>query len=180
MKARSVTYSSRSWRARGPVAALRRHLPFARLRWQARTLAWLVTAGLAALAGWQYVVIGPVVFEVALLLVMVRDERRMRSTPGPLPRANDDPAVQAARAEARRQAALPRVASPGGWVAPSGVRPAWNWTPPPGIGLRLDRMPVWARVWYGTPLVDRYAHAWLWHHGGWDVIPPTEWTAPSS
>jgi hypothetical protein len=143
-------------------------------------MAWVVTAALGSLAGWQHAVGGPVVFEVAVLLVMVRDERRTRSTPGPVPRASDDPVVQAGLAEARRQAALPRVVSPGGWVAPSGARPAWNWTPPAGVELRLDRMPLWARVWYGTPLVDQYARAWLWHHGGWDVIPPTAWTAPSS
>ena len=70
------------------------------------------------------------------------------------------------------QAALPRIPSPGGWSAPAGLRPAWNWTPPPGVEPRLDRAPWWARAWYGTPLADRYAYAWLWYHGGWDVVPP--------
>jgi hypothetical protein len=26
-------------------------------------------------------------------------------------------------------------------------------------------------VVYRTPLIDRYAYAWMWWHGGWDVIP---------
>lgn len=47
-----------------------------------------------------------------------------------------------------------------------------------GNRTRLDRAPMWARVWYGTPLVDRYAYAWLWYHSGWDVIPPTGLDGP--
>ena len=39
------------------------------------------------------------------------------------------------------------VFSPGGWTAPPGVLPAWR-------------------------LIDRYAHAWMWSHGGWEVRPP--------
>jgi hypothetical protein len=40
-------------------------------------------------------------------------------------------------------------------------------------------MAWWVRVWYGLPLVDRYAHAWMWAHGGWEVppspgVPPEE------
>lgn len=64
-----------------------------------------------------------------------------------------------------------RVPTPGGWIAPKGVLPAWNWTPPTGIAPRPDRMPLWVRAWFRTPLVDRYAHAWMWHRGGWDVEP---------
>ena len=55
---------------------------------------------------------------------------------------------------------------------PPGVRAGWNWVPPDGATPRLDRMPWWVRLWYRTPLVDRYAHAWMWHNGGWDVLPP--------
>ncbi len=33
-------------------------------------------------------------------------------------------------------------------------------------------MPRWVRVWYYTPFVDRFAHGWMWGHGGWEVIPP--------
>ena len=88
--------------------------------------------------------------------------------------------AEALRADAGRQAALPRVPSPGGWVAPANVRPAWNWTPPPAITPRLDRVPLWVRLWYGTPFADRSAHAWMWRHGGWDVVPPGAWSPPSS
>ncbi|OZB89570.1 MAG: hypothetical protein B7X41_02120 [Microbacterium sp. 14-71-5] len=31
-------------------------------------------------------------------------------------------------------------------------------------------MPTWVRVWYRTPFIDRYAHVWMWHHGGWQVL----------
>ncbi len=76
----------------------------------------------------------------------------------------------------RRQAGLPRVPSPGGWTAPPGVLPSWNWMPEPGAVPRLDRVPRWVRAWYHTPLVDRFAHSWMWHHGGWDVVPPDSWS----
>jgi hypothetical protein len=65
-----------------------------------------------------------------------------------------------------------RVHSPGGWTPPSGVRPGWNWVPPDGAVPRADLMPRWVRLWYHTPFVDRFAHAWMWSHGGWDVVPP--------
>ncbi|MGY1855886.1 hypothetical protein [Modestobacter sp. SYSU DS0290] len=62
--------------------------------------------------------------------------------------------------------------SPGPWSAPPGVLPGWDWLPPDhGVRRRLDRVPAWVRLWYRTPFVDRYAHAWMWHHGGWDVLP---------
>jgi hypothetical protein len=64
------------------------------------------------------------------------------------------------------------VPSPGGWAAPSGTLPAWNWLPPDGAVPRVERFPAWARLWYQTPFADRYAYAWMWHHGGWDVLPP--------
>jgi hypothetical protein len=37
---------------------------------------------------------------------------------------------------------------------------------------RPDVMLWWVRVWYALPLLDRYAHAWMWAHGGWEVRPP--------
>ena len=172
MKVRSATYGPRSWRVRWPTARLFRHGYVRRLRWPVRILAWLVTGGVASLAGWQYAVLGPLAFEVIFLVSVLADARRVRRLPGPVALDENSPLVAALRAEAHRQAALPRVASPGGWSVPAGVRPAWDWTPPPGVEPRLDRVPLWARVWYGTPLVDRYAHSWLWYHGGWDVIPP--------
>lgn len=63
------------------------------------------------------------------------------------------------------------VPTPGGWVAPRGVLPAWNWTPPSGLTRRWERMPRWVRAWARTPFVDRYAYAWMWYRGGWDVDP---------
>jgi hypothetical protein len=64
------------------------------------------------------------------------------------------------------------VPSRGGWTPPPGVRPGWNWTPPGGVRPRLDRVPRWVGAWYRIPFVDRYAHHWMWQHGGWDVEPP--------
>ncbi len=63
--------------------------------------------------------------------------------------------------------------TPGGFVAPPGVLPGWDWAPE-GYGLapRLDRVPRRVRVWYGAPWVDRWAAAWMWHHGGWELVPP--------
>jgi hypothetical protein len=63
--------------------------------------------------------------------------------------------------------------TPGGVVAPPGVLPGWDWAPE-GYGLapRLDRVPRRVRLWYGAPWVDRWAAAWMWHHGGWELVPP--------
>jgi hypothetical protein len=66
------------------------------------------------------------------------------------------------------------VVSPGGWQVPAGRRPGWEWVPPTGASARLDRMPRWVRILYWTPWVDRYAHVWMWSHGGWDVEPPDD------
>ena len=64
------------------------------------------------------------------------------------------------------------VPSPGTWQPPPGTLPAWNWMPPDhGLRLRLDRVAGWVRVWYRTPFLDRRAHAWMWDHGGWDIVP---------
>jgi hypothetical protein len=63
--------------------------------------------------------------------------------------------------------------SPGGWQPPRDRLPGWNWAPPGGLRPRFDRLPPWVRLWYRTPFVDRYAHAWMWRHGGWDVLPPS-------
>src|SRR6266498_5639670 len=66
-----------------------------------------------------------------------------------------------------------RVPSPGGWTPPSGARPAWGWVPPGGAVPRVDLMPWWVRLWYQTPFIDRFAHAWMWRRGGWEVLPPS-------
>ena len=63
--------------------------------------------------------------------------------------------------------------SPAGWSEPG--------EPPQGVVERLDRVPWWVRFWYYTPLLRRAARAWVWSHGGFDVIPrsvklpPPEW-----
>ena len=160
------------WRLLGPACHHR-----ARLRWPVRIAAWIGAAGIASLAGWQFSPLGPLAFESALVALSVRHFRR-RSASCPVPASPHDLAVIAAhRAEARRQDAL-RVPSPGGWTAPPGVLPAWNWVPEPGIVPRPDRMPLRVRLWYGTPLADRYAHAWAWRHGGYDVVPPDACSPP--
>jgi hypothetical protein len=171
----------------GPLGGRRRAL-FARLlgpayhyrsrpRWAVRILSWIVAAGIASFAGWPFAPLGPLAFELALHALAWRDSRRLRLAPRPVQAGPRELAVIAAhRAELLRQEAL-RVPSPAGWTVPAGVLPAWSWVPEPGIVPRLDRVPWWVRLWYGTPLADRYAHAWMWHHGGWDVIPATAWTA---
>jgi hypothetical protein len=55
-----------------------------------------------------------------------------------------------------------------------GRRAAWDWLPPGGATARTDRVPVWLRILYRTPFVDRYAHEWMWFRGGWDVAPPDD------
>jgi hypothetical protein len=61
--------------------------------------------------------------------------------------------------------------SPGGWSEPG--------EPPQGMVPRLDRVPWWVRVWYQTPFLDRSARAWMWSHGGFDVIPRSVRLPPS-
>lgn len=66
-----------------------------------------------------------------------------------------------------------QVPSPGGWDPPHGVRPGWDWTPPwMGASPTPERMPLWVRLLYRLPFVDRYAHMWMWSHGGFMVFPP--------
>ena len=62
-------------------------------------------------------------------------------------------------------------ASPGHWIVPAGQRPGWSWLPPQGAIPQLRAVPPWVRVWYRLPLVDRYAYSYMWHHGGWAVLP---------
>lgn len=30
-------------------------------------------------------------------------------------------------------------------------------------------MPLWVRLWYMAPLIDRFAYEWMWWHGAWYV-----------
>lgn len=72
----------------------------------------------------------------------------------------------------RSAACSETVPSPGAWQPLPGTRPAWNWIPPEhGLLPRMDRFPWWVRLWYRTPVLDRFAYAWMWDHGGWDVVP---------
>ncbi|MBI2709231.1 MAG: hypothetical protein HYX34_05995 [Actinobacteria bacterium] len=50
----------------------------------------------------------------------------------------------------------------------------WTWAPPSGGLERLEDVPRWVRVWSRTPFVDRWANAWMWRHGGFDVEPPPD------
>lgn len=66
-----------------------------------------------------------------------------------------------------------RVLSPGDWFPPPGVKPGWNWLPQDhGASPRLDLVPLWVRLCYHTPVIDRFAHVWMWHHGGWEIAQP--------
>jgi len=67
-----------------------------------------------------------------------------------------------------------RVFSPGGWLTPPGVMPGWNWLPTGGASPRLDVLPLWVRAWYRIPLIDRYAHVYMWHHGAWETASPDQ------
>jgi hypothetical protein len=44
--------------------------------------------------------------------------------------------------------------------------------PAEGASPRLDLVSWWVRVWYQLLFIDRYAHAWMWRHGAWEVRPP--------
>lgn len=185
MRTGSATYGSAI--GSGPLVGFLRRDYIGRLRWPIRIGAWMASALAASLAGRKYALLGPVAVEVVFLVVVLarypaekRGRRRELDDSRPRPRRVPASDVEALRREARRQAVLPRVASPGGWTPPQGVLPAWNWAPASGMTPRLDRVPWWVRMWYYTPLVDRYAHAWMWQRGGWDVVPPEAWSAPSS
>jgi hypothetical protein len=60
------------------------------------------------------------------------------------------------------------------------MRPGWDWLPDHGALPNLRDMPLWVRIWYRTPFIDRYAYEWMWWRGGWSVLvpgqppPPTE------
>ncbi|MGB6455083.1 MAG: hypothetical protein WBH47_11440, partial [Streptosporangiaceae bacterium] len=78
-----MTWSRRSWLVRVPVLRYW-HESFTRLRWPPRILGWLVTGGLASLAGWRYIPVGPITFEIAYMISVAADARRTRGRPGPV------------------------------------------------------------------------------------------------
>ncbi len=51
---------------------------YGRLRWPVRVAAWIVTAGVASLAGWQYAPLGPLAFEVAFVVYLLASHRIRR------------------------------------------------------------------------------------------------------
>ncbi len=142
------------------------------LFWRVRILLWLAVAGAGWVVSGAAGLVGGVVVAVAAEgMWSYRRSYARRAAP-----VAEPDVIAAARAEARRIARrweTEAAPSPAGWQPPAGARPAWGWTPPGGIEPRLDRVPAWVRLWYRTPFVDRYAHAWMWEHGGWDVLPPT-------
>ena len=153
-------------------------LPWARYEryaytfWRIRIPLWLAGAA----AGWFVAGLVGLVGGLAAAYVVegVFSFRRVPiSSSAPRPRAAlpTDAEMAAARAQAMRWE-TEAVPSPAGWRPPDGVLPAWSWTPPDGLTPRFDRVPAWVRFWYRTPMVDRYAHVWMWKHGGWDVLPP--------
>jgi hypothetical protein len=136
------------------------------LFWRIRILLWL-----PLLAGGWFVLRAYGLLAGAAVAVLIEAKTSYRKRDGR--RA----APVAVRNDTRRTAPTSpwetgATPSPGGWQSPPNRLPAWNWLPPGGIRPRLDRVPHWVRLWYRTPFIDRYAHAWMWRHGGWDVLPP--------
>lgn len=178
MRRGSVQYR-RSWYRRGrgglyPWTVIKlpwgRYERYAYMFWRIRVPIWLAGAGCGwALVGPAGLAGGLVVAYAAEGVFSYRNAANLGSGPAEVRRT--DAEVTAARAHARRWK-TEAVPSPAGWHPPDGARPAWSWTPPCGLTPRLDRVPVWVRLWYNTPFVDRYAHGWMWTHGGWDVLPP--------
>ena len=173
----SYTYRSSRLRRRGLYPWTVIELPWGRyeryayLFWRIRIPLWIVfSAGGWALFGGAGLAGGAVAAYVAEGVLSYRKP----SGRGPTYASAEQYAT--ARARARRTElrweteAMP---SPAGWQPPAGERPAWQWVPPCGLRVRLDRVPFWVRLWYKTPVVDRYACSWMWTHGGWDVLPPT-------
>jgi hypothetical protein len=171
MKRGSATYTSRQrYRLAFPRAI---SLPWATyernacLFWRIRILLWLpmLAAGWFVLRGY-----GLIVGAAVALLIEAKTSYRNHDGRRAAPFAVRNNTRRTAQPTSRWEAdATP---SPGGWQPPRDRLPAWNWLPPGGIRPRLDRVPRWVRLWYRTPFIDRYAYAWMWRHGGWDVVPP--------
>lgn len=179
MKRGSATYTSRRrCRLALPCAI---SLPWAtyerdaHLFWRIRILLWLplLAVGWFALRGFG-LLLGAFIAVVIEAKASYRKHRGRRAAPVAVrsdARRTGHPAHRTGRpATPWETEATP---SPGGWQPPRHRLPAWDWAPPSGLRPRLDRVPQWVRVWYHTPFIDRYAHAWMWRHGGWDVLPPS-------
>ncbi len=181
----SYTYSSqRRWhvlsrrRGRGfyPLTVLEppggRYERYAYLSWRIRIPLWLTMCT----AGWiGFGVAGLVAGAVAAYVIEGLLSYRKPSGSGPVVASPAEWAAAHARAQRlERRWESEAAPSPAGWRAPAGARPARQWLPPDGARVRLDRVPAWVRLWYKTPIVDRYACSWMWEHGGWDVLPPSD------
>jgi hypothetical protein len=84
------------------------------------------------------------------------------------------PTPRTAPHEQPRATAFFGVPSPGDWIVPDGMRPGWEWLPEYGACANLRAVPRWVRAWYRTPFIDRYAYEWMWWHGGWSVLVPSD------
>jgi hypothetical protein len=63
-----------------------------------------------------------------------------------------------------------RVFSPGPWTLPKRKIPGLTWTPPGGLVPRLDLVPGRVLRGFYAPVIDRWAHMWMWRHGGFEVL----------
>ncbi len=172
MKRGSATYGpTRRPRVRFPVLV---SLPWAtyerdaHLLWRIRILFWLplLAAGWFALGGY-----GLLVGAAVALFIETKASYRRRDGRRAAPVAVRNDKRRTARPTSPWE--TDATPSPGGWQPPRDRLPGWDWAPPSGIRPRLERVPHWVRLWYRAPFVDRYAHAWMWRHGGWDVLPPS-------
>jgi hypothetical protein len=141
------------------------------LFWRIRILLWLVMCA----SGWAALGIAGLAAG-AVAAYGIEGMLSYRKPSGRRPAVASPEAHAAARAHAlriERRWDSEAAASPAGWRPPAGARPAWQWSPPDGLRPRLDRVPGWVRLWYRTPILDRYAYSWMWERGGWDVLPPS-------
>ena len=140
--------------------------------WLAGAAAGWGTAGAASAASPAQVVAAIAGVVAACLAEAAFCYRRVQAGGDPAPPSAERIAefrARAIRGQHRRETEA--VPSPGGWAAPSGTLPAWDWLPPGGAVPRVERFPAWVRLWSRTPFAGRYAYVWMWHHGGWDVLP---------
>jgi hypothetical protein len=66
------------------------------------------------------------------------------------------------------------VPTPGGWVPPARSLPGWSWLPPSGVTYDPRTAPLPLRVWLRVPVLDRFAHVWMWSRGHMRTLPPVE------
>jgi hypothetical protein len=64
------------------------------------------------------------------------------------------------------------ISSPGGWKAPNGTKPGWNWAPPSGAIPNFRKAPMPIRLVEKIPFIDRLVYPWLWQNGFFLVHKP--------